>query len=224
MKTDSDQDPAERDMRLADPTPFAFEETLAAARAGDLEAREALVRRVYPRVEHMVHQALARDLRLSRPWLPARFSTGDIVQDVFRSLIQDLTGFSGTNEAAFVGYLAMIVRNRLLDAIRFHEAAQRDGRRTAQVPEDEEIEGPPELDLLPSDELEQFLAALRTFPEREQLLLRARIEEGVEFQELADRLGYSSRFAARRAFYAAQALLLIRMRTRPAPRPTEPPQ
>ena len=48
----------------------------------------------------------------------------------------------------------------------------------------------------------------------EQLLLRARIEQGAKFQDLADQLGYPSRSAARRAFYSAQARLVIRLRQR----------
>ena len=204
-------------MQSSESIPFAFRETLAAARAGDHDARESLIRHVYPRVERMVHMALAHDLRNGRPWLLARFSTGDVVQEVFRSLIQDLGAFAGETEGAFVGYLAMVVRNRLVDAIRFHESAQRDGRRTAPALDegDEEPREPgPASAVLYDDELEHFRAVLATFPEREQLLLRGRLEQGLQFSDLAQALGLSSKFAARRAFYAAQALLVIRMRQR----------
>jgi RNA polymerase sigma factor (sigma-70 family) len=217
MKPDPSDLTPKHGMQSSESIPFAFRETLAAARAGDREARESLIRHVYPRVERMVHMALARDLRNGRPWLLARFSTGDVVQEVFRSLIQDLGAFSGENEAAFIGYLAMVVRNRLMDAIRFHESAQRDGRRTAPAIEAEDQErGEPgsATAALYDDELEHFHAVLETFPERERLLLRGRLEQGLRFHDLAERLGLSSKFAARRAFYAAQAQLVIRMRQR----------
>ena len=59
-----------------------------------------------------------------------------------------------------------------------------------------------------------FHELLQSFSEPERLLLRGRIEQGAEFQDLADQLGYSSVWAARRAFYAAQTKLLIRFQQR----------
>ena len=194
-----------------------FTTTLQAAREGDSEALTALFERFYPRVERMVHRSLARDLRTSRPWLRTRFSTGDVVQEVFRSILQDLGAFAGTTEAAFAGYLTMLVRNRLIDAIRHHEAARRDGRRT-YVPE--EIEEPasqrdgPATDLVSAEEVEVFNSVMSSFEERDRLLLRARLEGQASFQELADQLGFSSSYAARRAFHAAQATFVLRMRQR----------
>lgn len=202
----------------SDPAPSAgFQATLAAARNGDSAAMEELFEVFYPRVQRMVHRGLSRDLRSTRPWLTARFSTGDVVQEVFRSLLKDLRGFRGTGEDAFTGYLAMVVRNRLLDAIRFHEAAQRDGRRTSPSVGDADAASPhsdPVADALLADEAESFQEVLKTLPETEQLLLRARLEQGARFSDLAEQLGYSSPSAARRAFYAAQAQLVIRLRKR----------
>ena len=214
MEPDPPAPQPEDDMHPPESIPFRFQETLAAARAGDGEAREAIFERFYPRVQAMVHRALAKDLRQHRPWLSARFSTGDVVQEVFRSLLSNMGTFEGTSEEAFTGYLAMVVRNRLLDAIRYHEASQRDVRRTAGAPvaEDASSTGPgPATSLAAADEVQLFARALKTFSERDQLLLRARLEEEATFQELADRLGFPSKFAARRAFYAAQASLVIRM-------------
>jgi RNA polymerase sigma factor (sigma-70 family) len=193
----------------------SFTETLRAARAGDKQAQEDLLRTYYPQVERMVHRSLSRDMRSSRPWLRARFSTGDVVQEVFRSLLADLDGFAGEGEKAFVGYLAMVARNRIIDAIRFHEAAQRDGRSTRPTPEHDpsrsEQQGPA-TQVASNEELARFHTMMGTLPEREQLLLRARLEQGLRFQDLADQLGYSSPHSARRAFYAAQAQLLILLR------------
>ena len=193
-----------------------FAEVLAAAQAGDKPAQDELFRRFYPDVERIVHVKLSRDLRLGRPWLTARFSTGDVVQEVFRGLLTDLSGFQGDTERAFVGYLAMMARNRLIDAIRFHEASRRDGRAT--LPEGDHVPGSeehgPATQVASHEEAELFQELLEDFPEREQLLLRARTEQEAQFQELAEQLGYSSAWAARRAFYAAQAKLAIRLRQR----------
>ncbi len=158
--------------------------------------------------------SLATDLRNSRPWLQSRFSTGDVVQEVFRSVLTDLGAFAGTNEGAFAGYLAMIVRNRILDVIRFHEAARRDGRRGG-VPVEEtglpSAEEDPQAAAASQEELMRFHNALQEFPERERLLIRARFEKSASFEELTERLGYSSVSVARRTFYAAQATLATQL-------------
>ena len=191
-----------------------FLKTLSAAKRGDPQALEEIFSGFYPRVQQMVHRGLSRDLRVSRSWLTSRFSTGDVVQEVFRGLLKDLSGFRGESEEAFTGYLAMLVRNRLMDAVRFHQAAQRDGRRVRGGVEDldteSSVEGP-DAQAASIEEMERFHNALQAFPERDRLLLRARLEQGTTFEELAAMLGYSSKFAARRSFYAAQAQLAIRL-------------
>jgi RNA polymerase sigma factor (sigma-70 family) len=189
---------------------------LEGARRGDREALEELFGRLYPRVQRMVHGHLARDMRQGRPWLAARFSTGDVVQEVFRSVLQDLDAFSGSGEEALIGYIAMVVRNRLIDAIRFHEASRRDGRRggseTAVWREPGQDEGPAAA-AATAEEVRRLHEALEEFPERERLLLRARYEGTRSLRELAEQLGYSSESAARRAFHAAQARLALRLTT-----------
>ena len=195
----------------------AFPRLLERAREGDAVAMEALFERFYPTVRRLVHASLSRDVRVGRPWLHSRFSTGDVVQEVFRSLLKNLASFRGRTEDAFCGYLAMVVRNRLVDAVRFHEAAQRDGRRTAgEEPEGDETPATDErLEDDPGDEeVDLFLELLATFDEREQLLLRGRLEQDVSFRALAEQLGYSSRSAAQRRFYAAQAKIAVLMRQR----------
>ena len=196
--------------QLLPPTPF--QQRLARARAGDNEALDGLFERFYPVVQRMVHQSLARDLRISRPWLTARFSTGDVVQEVFRSVLRDLRAFGGTNEDAFVGYLTTVVRNRLVDAIRFHEAERRDGRRsslkTGTWGPSPSAADPAQV-VVGLEEMRRMHAALQQFSERERLLLRARIEGVESFKNLTDQLGYGSETATRRAYYSAMARLSI---------------
>lgn len=189
-----------------------FLELISEARAGSAEALNTLFEAFYPVVQRMVHKSLARDMRGSRPWLAARFSTGDVVQEVFRSVLADLGSFAGTNEGAFVGYLSMVVRNRLVDAIRFHEAERRDGRRTDSATgtwgPSRSLENPAQ-EASTAEELARMHHALAQFPEREGLLLRARFEGVESFKNLGEQLGYGSETATRRAFYAARARLAI---------------
>jgi RNA polymerase sigma factor (sigma-70 family) len=197
--------------------PISFRETLAAARGGDIGALDSLAAQFYPTVQHIVHHRLATDLRSSRPWLKARFSTGDVVQDVFHSVLRDLGTFAGESEEAFIGYLVMVVRNRIVDAVRFHQAERRDGRRTRRTPTSFDVE---DIDLDPSahvasvEQVERLFEALARFEPREQLLLRARLDNLASFEELAAQLGYGSEATARRAFYAAQARLTLQLKDR----------
>lgn len=187
-----------------------FQATLEAARGGDQAALALLFEQFYPRVQRIVHARLARDLRTVRPWLAARFSTGDVVQEVFTSVLGDLDAFEGSNEGGFAGYLAMIVRNRIVDMIRFHEAASRDGRKARGVIDEDQ--SPPASEdqvssLIQDEEIERYREALTEFSHKDQLLLRARLEGTATFAELAEQLGYGSSSAARRAFHTAQAHL-----------------
>lgn len=195
---------------MVDAAPFLG--TLERARQGDKEALEALAERFYPVVQELVHQRLASDLRRSRPWLSARFSTGDVVHSVFEGVLWDLGAFAGKTEEAFVGYLATVVRNRILDSLRFHQAAQRDGRAGRPLEEDFDVEGAegdPAEAAEQAESVARLLVALREFEPRVQHLLRARLEGLASFRELAEQLGYGSESAARRAFFDAQARLSV---------------
>lgn len=189
-------------------SPLHFRALLDRAMAGDETALDDLIQRFYVTVQTKVHKSLAFDLRTSRPWLTARFSTGDVVQEVFRSVVKSLQDFQGEDEEAFTGYLAMIIRNRIMDAVRFHEASRRDIRRVARNTDDhlelERGEDPAKV----ASEHEEILkveAAFAELSEQDRLLLRARVEQSLSFETLATDLGYSSASAARRAYYAAQA-------------------
>jgi RNA polymerase sigma factor (sigma-70 family) len=197
------------------PTASEFGAILVAARQQDAAAIERLVEWCYPRVERIARERLRLDLQVSRPWLAARFSTGDVVQEVFRSVLTDLRGFLGSDERSFVGFLAVIVRNRIVDAVRFHEATTRDARRSralfgaeAHLASDRGPMG----EVMTAEELGRFAAVLASLPVRDQLLVRARLEDDHSFPELAALLDYPSAFAARRAFYSAQARILVRLR------------
>jgi RNA polymerase sigma factor (sigma-70 family) len=192
-----------------------FTTLLEGARRADPESLDALVRRFYPEVQRIVHLRLARDMRHHRPWIAARFSTGDVVQSVFEGVIRNLDAFAGETEEAFVGYLAAVVRNRIVDAVRYHEAAQRDGRRASPITQRLDVvsgELDPADAVVSEEAMGQLLVVLAEFEPRVQHLLRARLEGLASFRELAEQLGYGSESAARRACFAAQAKLAVRMR------------
>lgn len=212
--TDPSQEPTGAEHDLTRPTAAdpAFAALLRRAKAGEPEALDELFSRFYGRVERKVHRSLASDVRNGRPWVSARFSTADVVQDIFHGVLRDLGTFQGTSERAFAGYLTMVIRNRIIDSIRFHEADRRDGRRGVRPIEtadrDSDSESPPER-AAQADEYETYLRALNALPERDQLLLRARLEESATFEELTETLGYPSVSTARRAFLSAKARVAV---------------
>ena len=195
---------------------FDFHTTLASAREGDPGALDCLIGRFYPQVEQRVHRSLATDLRSRRPWIGALFSTGDVVQEVFLSVLHNLADFEGSKVEEFVAFLVTLTRNRLIDAVRYHEAVCRDRRRVCDVDETTQANGPHQLDdaVIARDELVRFRQALAGFRERERVLLASRLEgrdRPPTFAALASQLGYPSADAARKACYSCQARLLLRL-------------
>ena len=193
----------------------SFRDALKAAREGNRSVLERLCARLYPRVEGLVHQSLAQGGGGRPGHLASVFSTGDVVQDVFWSMIQNLESMHATTEEGVIGYLAMIVRHRLIDMVRFYEADRRRMPRGEGSGHPLSVEsggaGPPTLAMF-SEVREKLTDALDEFDERRRLLLRERLSADATFEELAGQLGYPSPDAARKAFYVAQAALLIKLR------------
>ncbi|MBK8978454.1 MAG: sigma-70 family RNA polymerase sigma factor [Planctomycetes bacterium] len=208
---------------MADPdVPGDLAELIRRAAAGDRDARARLLESVYPRVRARVHRELELDFRRNHRWILPLFSTGDIVQDVFVGVLTALEGFQGDDDAALVRYLTTLVRNRLVDAVRYHEAERRDPQRKQPIgaTDDGGAALPAGDDPTPSmaaalaEQMETFRAVLDTFPEQTRLLLERRLCDGAPFEELASELGWATPNAAGKAFRAAKARLLIRLQER----------
>ncbi len=195
-----------------------LESLIESAQRGDSAAINTLCVELYPRVQRLVHRSLATDVRRKRPWLGAMFSTGDVVQEVFISITRDLEDFRGKGDTELLHYIATLTRNRLIDAIRFYEASRRDRRRDkAGVNAVEEVdrdgESPPAR-VINLEQIARFHRSLSTFSARDRTLLRERIEHRRPFEDLATTLGFASADSTRKAFYVAQAKLLLRLRSR----------
>jgi RNA polymerase sigma factor (sigma-70 family) len=202
--------------------PPSFEELIAAARRGDRTARSDALCRIYPRVQRLVHRRLQSNFRAKNPWLRPMFSTGDVVQDVFLGVLSTASQVAaGGSETDVVRYLASAVENRVLDMMRFHSAACRDARRRA--PTDEVADATaalsagrpsPWLAAATRERLSIYLEVLESFPARQQMLLRRRLEHGQPFAEIAAEIGIPSADAARKAFNEAHAKLVVRLSSR----------
>lgn len=179
---------------------------------GDNDRLNELVERHYADVQRRVHRLLARDIRRGRPWLGALMSTGDIVHEVFLGVVRDHEAFRGASEQAFVAYLARLVRNRLIDMVRHHEAGRRDQRRTESASNEAlDAELSPGSKLSRREDVDVLNGILAKMPERDRALLRGRLEDGESFVTLARSLGYASPDSARKAFAAVQAKVLAKL-------------
>lgn len=190
----------------------SFASLLRRAQTGDRAALQILLERFYPRVRAAVHRRLERDLRAHHRWIAPLFSTGDVVQEVFVSIVRSLHQIAGPDEESFVRYLACAVRNRLVDAMRHHAAGVRDARREQQPPEEDPIDpATPALALALAEQSTRYRAVVDTLAPRQQRLIELRLEERLRFARIARLLGFPTADAARKAFAKARALLLVRL-------------
>ncbi|MEO0480161.1 MAG: sigma-70 family RNA polymerase sigma factor [Planctomycetota bacterium] len=188
-----------------------FELLLQRCRADDRQAIDELFERFYPTVQRMVRVSLRTEFRNKRPWLNAVFSSSDIVQSVFLSILRSTSTFDGRHEGALVKYFATATKNRIIDEIRHYEASRRSrGREVGEREHSvrDERTGPATHSLI-NDQMERLQAAVDALPEQERQLVRGRLEQDLSYQELADQLGYGSLDSARRAFLRASARLAL---------------
>ena len=194
---------------------------LAAIRGGDREAIDTVVRQYYDQVERVVHRRLQQRFRSNGSWVSAMFSTGDIVHTVFLKVLTGQIHLVEANEAQFVAYLIKAVESQIVDTTRFHSAARRDRRRHhsptesgERLAEVETAHASP-LELAWGNEQRAIYAeVIEGFPTRDRELLKLRIEQRHSFEYLANRLGYNTIDAARKAFHSAKARLLVRLGAR----------
>lgn len=137
------------------------------ARAGD----ESAFTRLYERYGRVVHAVL-----LARA---NREDVEDLVQDVFLTAWKRLDDLR--DPAAFGGWIAMIARNRALDA-------HRRATESVELPTDLQASGTTSAEA----EAHAALAAIRTLPEAYRETLMLRLVEGFTGPEIAARTGLTA--------------------------------
>lgn len=197
---------------------------IAASVGGDESAKTELIQRFYPKVQTIVHHQLEQDFRKRHKWILPLFSTRDVVHDVFAAVVAGLDeSATFPDEGAFIAYLATMVRNRLLDAVRHHEAGKRDARRRIEggntavanfAPTARSGGSTPDIAADLAEQAEALREILDGFPERQRALLTLRMMDGETYPEIAKQLGFASAETARQSFVDAQAKLLVKLRMR----------
>ncbi len=192
-----------------------FQILLREAREGSQPAMNELLERIYPRVCAVVHRQLESARQKTMRRLLATYSTGDVVQEIFIKVLNGLDGFAGDDEETLINYLGVLVRNTLADRLRYFTADRRD---SGHVVDNLEVvaasDSSPLNRVSASEQVRLYRVVLRTFPEREQRLLRLRIEGSVPFAILAKELAYPSEDATRKAYNTARSRLLVRLQNR----------
>lgn len=172
------------------------------AQAGDADALEPLFQRYYERVRRIVRARLGAQLR-------SRLDSGDIVQEVFVSALRGFDRFDMRDEAALIHWLSVLAENRIRDAADHFGAEKRgDGRvvplaqsgDSGSVAIDPATSGPgPAEHAARGEQLARLEAALDALPEDLREIVLLRDYAGMEWKDVAERVGRPSPDAARMA-------------------------
>jgi RNA polymerase sigma-70 factor (ECF subfamily) len=176
---------------------------LRRAQAGDASALEQLVARYLPRLRRWASGRLpiwARDLA----------DTTDLVQETLVRTFRRIEHFEPRGEAALQGYLRQAVMNRIRDELR--KAKRRPQFEAVDTGVEDPAASPLER-LIGREAVARYEAALERLKPADREVVVARLELGLDNQELAEALGKPSPNAARMAVERAFLRLAAEMRS-----------
>lgn len=167
-------------------------ELVQRARAGEVGAVDALIRRYEPRLRAYIHARVPRSAR--RMW-----DTQDVAQDVCIKLVAALKDFEVRGLGSFWNFALTLARNRLIDVRR-----RGDARPEQALPEQSGF-APPDPQpsaadrLVTQEQVDAFDRAVARRPEPLQTAIRLRMDLSIEWQQIADECDFPSAAAARMA-------------------------
>ena len=175
---------------------------LERAKGGDRLALDALFVRYRARLRAWSRGRLPR-------WARAVVDTDDLVQDAFLHTLRQIDHIEPRTDAGLQAYLRQAVRNRIKDELRrVHARPPIDSAPLADPTDDHT----PLQDAIGAETAERYEHALAALRETEREAIVARIELGLEYDELAALLGRSSADAARMVVSRALLRLAEEMR------------
>jgi RNA polymerase sigma-70 factor (ECF subfamily) len=174
---------------------------LLKAQAGDNDALNQLLARYLPRLKRWASGRL--------PWgLRTMLETGDLVQDAIVNALPHLDKLEIRSERALFVYLQRAVKNRVID---LHKRARRRPVRE-EFPPDVPAGGvSPQEAAIGAEALESYKRALASLKDEERQAIMLRVEQGLDFEEVAFHLGKPSADAARMAVTRAIVRLADKM-------------
>jgi RNA polymerase sigma factor (sigma-70 family) len=174
---------------------------LLRARDGDEDARNELCARYLPRLRRWAHGRLPG-------WARQHLDTEDIVQDTLMQSVRQLSDFTPQHERAFCAYVSQALRNRLRDAVR--RAMTRPAGQPLSA--DEPAGDPSPLEQAVGVQmLSRYDMALQRLRDPDRELVVARVELGLDYDEIAALLDKPSIPAARVAVSRALVRLASEM-------------
>jgi RNA polymerase sigma-70 factor (ECF subfamily) len=177
-------------------------ELIGRARAGDLRALDELFARLYSPLRRWTRGRLpgwARDLA----------DTDDLVQEALVQTFKRIGEFEPRGAGALQGYVRQAILNRIRDELR------RAGRRPAAGEFDgTEVDGglSPLEQAIGREAIERYERSLERLKPRDRDAVVARIELGLDYNELAQLLGTPTVQAARKAAERALVRLAAEMK------------
>jgi len=191
-------------------------ELVRKAQDGDKEALNRLFDRYYERVRRSVRVRLSRGLR-------NRLDSGDILQQVFAKAFQKFDQFEMRNEGALLNWLSEIAVGQICDESDKSKAAKRKhegGMLSVHGDEDAEQDNGVQLEgavtgpldgAQKRESLSAVDACLFALPEHYREVIVLRDYDGMEWKDIARKLGKNTDSAARelhsRAMLALSRLL-----------------
>lgn len=183
----------------------SFQVLLARARRGDEDAVAELYTAYGATVTKRIRTRLPRELR-------RHYDTQDLWQSVFVEVLRELPAFEDRGEEAFRHWLLLKGTRKVHAKLRRHLGAR--GARRAVTPPAGLEQEVPSRDPRPSEELERREAAaairraLGRLAATDRDVVALRMQQGLEFRAIAERLGLASAEAARKRY--ARALVVLR--------------
>lgn len=181
-----------------------FSDILAAAKDGDVWARDELHRRYAP-------QILGHLRKRARNGLRRTHDTADLAQSVFVEVFRDLPRFEDRGEKAFRKWLSIKANNKV--RMKFRKQLDRSGQRREQALGDARLDRPeptpgPNTTLRMSEDVVRLRRAMTELRPEDRTILLLRQNGAKGYAELADFLGLGTPNAARKRH--VRALLALK--------------
>lgn len=181
------------------------------ARAQDRAAVEQLLVRHLPGLQAWLQLRMGALLR-------ARETPEDLVQSVAREVLGGLGDFEWRGEAAFRHWLYTRAQHKLVDKARFVAAERRSPARERELPDEHSgaMARPfgdlwtPSRDVVSAEEIARIEAAFAELPEDHQEAIGMKRLCGMDYPEIAERMGRSEG-AVRNLVYRGLSRLALRL-------------